>query len=239
MSSTPTQLTQVTVRALALGGKFIGDGVGYATVTISQGNKVLGRGTTGEGTPRFSDGSGITGLIMAEPYPWGAPVRADDSTAFTASLSITAPTLVTITVQAPASSKWASQAVTVSAQRWILPGLNLTGQCAVVLVVPGLLVGWNGPPSIASGGAISASVHMMCGCAIDNLFWPGENFNVVANLTPKGGGATTQVPLTWSSTSTFSGHVAAAAGTYDVRVFAVEVLNGNTGSATGTLTITK
>ena len=35
MSSTPAQLTQVTVRALALGGKFIGDGVGYATVTIS------------------------------------------------------------------------------------------------------------------------------------------------------------------------------------------------------------
>jgi hypothetical protein len=239
MSSTSTQLTQVTVRALALGGKFIGDGVGYATVTISQGNKVLAKGTTGEGTPRFSDGSGITGLIMAEPYPWGAPVRADDSTAFTASLAITVPTLVTITVQAPASSTWASQAVTVSAQRWILPGLNLTGQCAVVLVVPGLLVGWNGPPSIASGGAISASVHMMCGCAIDNLFWPGENFNVVANLTPKGGGATTPVPLTWSSTSTFSGPVAAAAGTYDVRVFAVEVLNGNTGSATGTLTITK
>jgi hypothetical protein len=33
--------------------------------------------------------------------------------------------------------------------------------------------------------------------------------------------------------------VTAAAGTYDVRVFAVEVLNGNTGSASGTLTITK
>src|SRR5258708_4496790 len=130
-----TNPTQVTVRALALGGKFIGAGVGYANVTLTETatGKVLAQGVTKTGTPRFSDGSGITGLIMAEPYSWGAPVRADDAPSFTTSLSLAAPTLVTITVKAPAGSSYASQAVTVSTQRWILPGVDLTEQCAVVL----------------------------------------------------------------------------------------------------------
>jgi hypothetical protein len=230
--------TQVTVRALALGGKFIGDGVGYANVTITDAasGKVLAGGLTSSGTPRFSDGSGITSFIMAEPYPWGTPVRADDATSFTASLSIEAPTLVTITAQAPVKASYASQAVTVSAQRWILPGMDLTGQCAVVLVIPGLLVLFNGLSGTGQDAIISASVKMMCGCSIDNLFWPGADFDVVAILTPTGGGSVTKIPLTWSSLSTFS-HSAPSSGSYSVQVFAVEALNGNTGSATGSLKI--
>jgi hypothetical protein len=236
--SNPTTITHVTVRALALGGKFIGQGVGYAQVTICEtaSGKVLAKGLTGEGTPRFSDGSGITAFIMAEPYPWGSPVRADDTTSFTTGLSLAAPTLVTITVQAPASSHHASQAVTVSAERWILPGWDLTGQCAVVLVVPGLLVAWNGLSGTGSDATISASVHMMCGCAIDDLFWPGANFEVVAIVTAKGEGEQLLIPLKWTSSSTFSA-AAPASGTYTVQVFAIEALNGNTGSASGSLTV--
>lgn len=59
---------------------------------------------TFESTPRFSDGSGINSLFMAESDSCCAPVRADDATSFPARPSITVPTLVTISVQATASS---------------------------------------------------------------------------------------------------------------------------------------
>jgi hypothetical protein len=115
--------------------------------------------------------------------------------------------------------------------------MNLTGQCAVVLVVPGLLVAWYGPAGTGSGATISATVHMMCGCAIDDLFWPGANFDVVAIVTPvAGGNALKPIPLKWTAASTFTGQ-APAPGSYSVQVFAVETLNGNTGSAAGSLTV--
>jgi hypothetical protein len=199
---------------------------------------VLARGTTSNGTPRFSDGSGITAFIMAEPYPWGSPVRADDATSFTASLFITVPTLVTITVKAPAAADQESQAVTVTTQRWILPGMDLTDQCAVVVVVPGLLVTWKGLTVTATSATISATVHMMCGCTIDNLFWPAANFEVIAILTPPTGPALPPITLAWTGPSTFSA-AAPASGTYTVQVFAVESLNGNTGSAVGSLSVSE
>lgn len=67
-----------------------------------------------------------------------------------------------------------------------------------------------------------AMVNMMCGCTIDNVFWPAASFSVVAALT--GGGA---IPLVYSGPSQFSADL--PPGSTVAGVTAVETINGNTG----------
>jgi hypothetical protein len=206
--------TNVSVYVLALGGKFLGSKVSFATVTITGGPSTVS-GTANMGYPAAQDGSGVTGLIMGQPLPWGTPVRTDDAASFTATLTLAAPTLVTV-------SATTSNQTTVSEQRWIVPGQDLTGSRAIILVVPGLLVT---VPSYSATTPFVAMVNMMCGCTIDNLFWPAGNFSVVAALS--GGG---MVPLVYSGPSQFSADI--PSGSKVVGVMAVEVINGNTGAST-------
>ena len=56
----------------------------------------------------------------------------------------------------------------------------------MVIVIPGLLTALTEPAAAATIVAgtpttITAQVRMMCGCMIDNLFWPAANFSVQAN----------------------------------------------------------
>jgi hypothetical protein len=169
MSVTPTS---VTVHVLALGGKFLGSKVDFATVTITAGTHTVS-GTANMGYPAGQDGSGVTGLIMGQPLPWGTPVRTDEAASFTTALPLASPTLATVRATAESGT-------TVSAQQWIVPGQDLVGPTAIVLLVPGLLVG---VPSPKATDPFVATVNMMCGCVIDNLFWPAENFSVVAHLS--------------------------------------------------------
>ena len=227
--------TKISVRALALGGKFVGQHVGFAMIDIygpDDADKPLASGLTDQGLVANTDGSGVTALIMDQPYPWGYPVRADEATEFTAEIALTEPTVLTFVATSVADPR-----ISVSCKRLIIPNLTLTGATAVVIVIPGLLTGLTEPAASASivAGApttITAQVRMMCGCMIDNLFWPAANFSVqaiISNASNEEGGQ----PLTLSyggQPSLFSApHTFPAPGDYYIRIVASE-MNGNLGA---------
>lgn len=228
-----TASTKISVRALAFGGKFIGSHVGFATIDIygpEDCDEPIASGLTNQGLVAGTDGSGVTPLIMDQPYPWGFPVRADEATDFTAEILLTEPTVLTFVATSVADPR-----ISASCDRLVLPGVPLTGAMAVVLVVPGLLTDLTEPAagaSIVAGTAttITATVRMMCGCLIDNLFWPQANFSVQANIS--NGGEVLMVPLSYAGQpSLFSApYTFPAPGQYEISIVATE-FNGNSGSA--------
>ena len=235
--SDPT--TTITVRALAYGGKFIGSHVGFANVAIldSTGN-TLASGLCDQNLVTGTDGSGVVSLIMGQPYPWGYPVRADEATEFTAELPLTEPAVLTFIATSVADPR-----ISVWVRRTVLPGVPLTGASAVVLVLQGLLTGVTAPAagsSIPAGTmvGITAQVKMMCGCLIDNLFWPAANFTVQAAVTDPSGNIDTETLNYSGSPSFFSGvYNFAASGEYQISATAIE-MNGNCGSSLEPVTVT-
>ncbi|HEX5702500.1 MAG TPA: hypothetical protein VFX97_04725 [Pyrinomonadaceae bacterium] len=228
MSSTTT----ISVRALAFGGKFVGQHVGFAMIDIygpDDADKPLASGRTDQGLVANTDGSGVTPLIMDQPYLWGYPVRADEATEFTAEIALTEPTVLTFVATSVADPR-----IAVSCKRLVIPNVKLTGAMAVVIVIPGLLTALTEPAASASIVAgtpttITAQVRMMCGCMIDNLFWPAANFNVQAIISNAGN----EEPLTLSyggQPSLFSApYTFPAPGDYSIRIVATE-FNGNLGA---------
>lgn len=230
-----TPKTKISVRALAYGGKFIGKPVGFARIDIydpQNPDKPLASGLTEHGLAQNTDGSGITPLIMGQPYPWGYPIRDELATEFTTDLTLTEPTLLTFVATTRQDPK-----VSVTCQRWVIPQVPLTGAMAVAMVVPGLLVGLASPtPGSVEGivpgvpTPITAQVRMMCGCLVENLFWPAANFNIHALISH--GGKTVNLPLSYTGQpSLFSApHTFHAYGAHEIRVIATE-MNGNTGTS--------
>ncbi|HWN09523.1 MAG TPA: hypothetical protein VNO50_09700 [Pyrinomonadaceae bacterium] len=237
----PPTTTTISVRVLALGGKFIGSHVGFATVDIygADPSTPLASGLTNEGLIENTDGSGVTALIMDQPYPWGFPVRADQATKFTAEIALTEPTVLTFVATSVADPRMSA-----SFTRWVMPNLPLTGAMEVVLVLPGLLTGLSVPAagaSIAAGTSttITAQVRMMCGCMIDNLFWPAGNFNVQAVITGVGDPQT--LTMAYSGTPSFFSvpYTFPSPGSYEISIVATE-MNGNLGyTAPVSITVTQ
>lgn len=226
--------TTLTVYALAYGGKFIGQGqsgVAYLTVTDANGQVVAGQSRQPITQGGKGDGSGITKAILAA-YPWGYPMSTAEAYSYTFSVPLTAPTQWTFTVEVFHAGVLKS---TASVQRNVWPGLQLVGPMSVIVVVPGLLCDLlpaDLPSTFQVGqpAVLTAHVYMMCGCQIDNHFWPGVNFDVRVVVTDADGAAVATVPLAWSSISTYTGSwTPGAAGAYGLRAFVVEVINGNTG----------
>jgi hypothetical protein len=228
-----TTTTTISVRALALGGKFIGSHVGFATIDIygpADAGQPLASGLTNQGLVEGTDGSGVTALIMDQPYPWGFPVRADQATEFTVEIPLDGPTVLTFVATSVADPR-----ISASCNRLVLPGVPLTGAMAVVMVIPGLLTALTEPAAGApvvegTPTTITAQVRMMCGCLIDNLFWPAGNFNVVATIT--GGGAPQTLTLGYSGTPSFfsAPYTFPGPGDYEITIVATEI-NGNLGGS--------
>jgi len=217
--------TPIAVRALAYGGKFIGEGVDYARIEITGQSGLLASGVADQGQAPGTDGSGITALIMGQSYPWGYPVRGDQAVEFLTVLPLDAPEVLTFTAISNAAQ------VSSSVSRLVLPGVALTGASAVVVVLQGLLAQLTAPTGATTAETtITAEIRMMCGCHIDNLFWPAANFTVTALIT--GNGQTLTVPLSYAGTpSLFSAQFTfPAAGPYEIAIQAAEI-NGNLGAA--------
>ena len=173
--------TQIDVRVVAKDGKYLGDDIGGALVTIHDVHtgELLARGTT-------SGGSGLQNLMdicvtRAEVLP------VDEAEVFTASLDLDQPRLIRVTAYGPLAAQ--QSANTVSLTQWIYPGKNITGGAkggGFLLEIPGLVVQILNPPThflpktAPPEIEIRANVTMMCGCPIGVPPWNPEQFEVMA-----------------------------------------------------------
>ncbi|HEX8905887.1 MAG TPA: hypothetical protein VF771_13645, partial [Longimicrobiaceae bacterium] len=158
------QKTTVEVRAIAAGGKFLGNDIGGAEITVRD-------AVTGEpvASGRVRGGSGVTNEIMGQPRDWGTPVPVDQSSALSFTLDLVEPRLLDITAYGPLGSLQSARRAAV--QQWVAPGMDLTGAQGVQVVIPGQLVEIVEPPThtqLATPGPVTirANVAMMCGCPI-------------------------------------------------------------------------
>jgi len=231
--------TTVEVRAIAAGGKFLGNDIGGAEITVRD-------AATGElvAHGRVRGGSGVTQQIMAARV-WGAPVPVSESSVLTVSLQITEPVLLDITATGPLGSLQSARRASV--QQWVVPGMDLTGPLGVQVVIAGQLVEIVEPPThtqLASPGAVTirANVAMMCGCPIQAAEpgsppppWPQGDFNVNALVYVLNGDAPAErvatVPMCYAGVSSqFTAEwTMPAAGFYEIVVVARQTATSNTG----------
>jgi hypothetical protein len=123
------------LRALAYGGKFIGEPVGFANVEIYKngGKQLVAKGKTDQGLVPGTDGYGVTEKIVAQPYLWGQPILADQATYFTAEIDLAEPEVLLFLVTSNANP-----AIKTCCYRQAIPNVPLTGDSAVVVVLAGI-----------------------------------------------------------------------------------------------------
>jgi hypothetical protein len=178
------QQTTVEVRAIAAGGKFLGNDIGGAEITVHD-------AMTGErvASGRVRGGSGVTSEIMNQPRDWGVPVPVDQSSVLSFTMDLVQPRLLDISAYGPLGSLQSARRATV--QQWVAPGMELTGEQGVQVVIAGQLVEIVEPPThtqLAAPGpvALRANVAMMCGCPLTSpdggqpAVWPQGGFTVTA-----------------------------------------------------------
>ena len=223
--------TRLTVRVIARGGKFLGDDIGGARVTVKEvaTGAILARGTV-------AGGSGDTAAIMAGARRRATPVPTTGASAFEAELAVSEPTEVEITAEGPSGGLQSSARV--SGTYWLVPGHDMTEGDGVLLELPGLLVQVMEPAthtalaSLPQAVRFEANVAMMCGCPIAEAGpWPASDFAVVATIR-RGGGEVATVPLTFTGrTSHFAGEwTVADPGFYTADVTAAQHGTTNTGA---------
>lgn len=243
--------TQIDVRVIAKDGKYLGDDIGGALVTIHDVHtgELLARGTT-------SGGSGQANLMdVSLTRSEGLPV--DEASVFTVSLDLCEPCLIRVTAYGPLAAQ--RSANTVSLTQWIYPGKDITGGVkggGFLLEVPGLVVQILNPPThylpqtAPQQIDIRANVTMMCGCPIGKGHppWHPDQFDVMA-VIKQGEYSSVELPLkydenapdgvpsqffnTWQVPCNETGQPQI----YEITVSAFQQKTGNTGVDKATIII--
>lgn len=220
--------TEITVRVISKGAKFVGTSMGGARVLLRDAD-------TGE---RLAEGvtagtTGSTDAIMREAQPHHAPVSTDDAAAFRATLDLTRPRRVEVVAFGPLAQPQATNRV--SATQWIVPGKHVTGGDAWLLELPGFAVDVLDPPAhqVRAGGPVllRANVTMMCGCPVaPGGLWDADRFEVRAILAHDGE-TVREVDLAYAGrTSEFEVRLEGLApGAWEATVYAYDPADGNTG----------
>jgi len=221
--------TEIAIRVISLGGKFVGTSMGGAEVIIRDVHtgEVLAKGVT-------SGTTGDTKRIMAGG-PRNQPVADAGAAAFLARIDLSEPRLLQAEVFGPLAQPQA--AVRVTAQQWVLPGGHLTTGDGWLLELPGLVVDVLDPPSHirtaqkAATMRLTANVTLMCGCPIEpGGTWDAARFDVKATVLREGKpgpGATLSYA---GATSRFAADVSLqGSGSYVVTVSATDRQTGATG----------
>lgn len=243
--------TQIDVRVIAKDGKYLGDDIGGALVTIhdAQTGELLARGRTrgGSGQANLMD----IALTRAQVLP------VDDASVFTVSLDLDEPRLLKVTAYGPLAAP--QSANTVSLTQWVYPGKNLTGGTqggGLLLEIPGLVVQVLNPPthflpvSAPEHIEIRANVTMMCGCPIGEGHppWHPAQFEVTAVIR-EGEADSMTLPLAYDkdaphgAPSQFAGkwrvpkNETSQPQIYAITVYAFQQKTGNTGVDNGTVII--
>jgi hypothetical protein len=243
--------TQIDVRVIAKDGKYLGDDIGGAFVTIHDVHtgELLARGTT-------SGGSGVENL-MDICVTRSQVLTVEQASVFTVSLDLDAPRLLKVTAYGPLAAQ--QSANTVSLTQWVYPGKDITGGVkggGFLLEIPGLVVQILNPPthflpqSAPRHIEIRANVTMMCGCpiGIGHPPWHPDQFEVTA-VIKQGGNDSVELPLTYDENaplgipSQFSGkwrvpkNNTTGSQIYTITVFAFQQKTGNTGVDKATVII--
>jgi hypothetical protein len=222
--------TQITVRVIAKGGKFLGADIGGSLVTIrnAQTGELLAKGTT-------TGGSGNTKEIMQTPRIRGTAIPTDMASEFAASFDIDEPLLLEVTAYGPLGGLQSAHKVT--ATQWMVPGKDITGGDGLLLEIPGLIVQVLEPathlglPSLPDEIKFAANVTMMCGCPISpGGIWDSADFEVGAQILLNGK-IIDEVAFQYAGqASQFTGSwTAKDYGYYEAVVYAYQPDSGNTG----------
>ena len=202
--------TRITVRVQARGGKFLGDDIGGAVVTIRDAmtGELFATGATagasGTLSPSYAGNASLSTIVTPgkaqSTVQWLLAVdtnsRKTTTSAFTATLVLDRPRLLAVEAFGPIGGLQSAHRAT--ATQWIVPGQNLTEPPGLVLLLPGLLVQVMSPathtafPPGSSKIALDvvANVAMMCGCPISNAPnnpWLPSDFDVSAEIREVGG----------------------------------------------------
>jgi hypothetical protein len=241
MSCTPTR---ITVRVIARDGKFLGDDIGGALVTIRDVH-------TGEllASGRTHGGSGPA-TLMTDKFTRNQPIPTQDPPSnnacrFDATLNLSGPRQVEISAYGPLAAQQSANRVT--ATTWIYPGKDISPcdslrEDGFLLEISGLLVQVLNPPAHwfpsnpnpQQAIPIEANVTMMCGCPIATKGpWLYTDFEVVATVLHNGSAkdfplqfeATAHAPSQFQTTQWIPGEY----GVYEITVHAYQKSTGNTG----------
>jgi hypothetical protein len=243
--------TQIDVRVIAKDGKYLGNDIGGALVTIHdvQTGELLARGTT-------DGGSGVANL-MEIAIPRSAVLTVEEASVFSATLNLNEPNLIRVTAYGPLAAQQAAN--TVSQTQWVYPGKNIIGGAnggGLLLEIPGLVVQVLNPPThylpqtAPDHIEIRANVTMMCGCPIGagHPPWHPAQFEVKA-IIKQGTTIAAEVLLEYDreeplgAPSQFYGNWSIPANTtgqpaiYEITVFAFQQKTGNTGVDRATIII--
>lgn len=248
-TSSFAESTDVTVRVLSKGAKFVGTSMGGVLITLRNADtsELLAEGVTAGGT-------GDTQRIMIDRHDRHGVRATDGSAQFTASLDIDDPVRLEVTAFGPLGQRQA--AATVSATQWVVPGKPINGGDGFLLELPGLIVDVLAPAAhsvhatsgaVAGEGAspltlqVDANVTMMCGCPLTpGGLWDTETFEVRARVKHNGERKPAlDFDLTYAgSASQFSGQLQATeGGVYEITVYGYQAENGNTGLDTVTVIV--
>lgn len=156
--------TQVEVRVLARGAKFIGGYSASARVVLSDADtgEVLAQGLTQGST-------GDTRRILGGGVDGDKRLSSDDAAVFRTTLALEHARRVTASVTGPLSQPQA--ATTVTSTQWLLPGRDVRQGDGWLLELPGLIVDLVEPAAFHWAERdrelpLQAVVTMMCGCAL-------------------------------------------------------------------------
>ena len=222
--------TEIEVRVLSKGAKFVGTSMGGVLVTLrdAQTQELLASGVAQGST-------GDTERIMKAPQPHHAPVSTPDAAVFRATLDLGAPRLVEVAASGPLGQRQAANRVT--STMWVVPGKHVKGGDGWRLELPGFAVDVLAPPAhqllrgLPQTVAVRANVVMMCGCPIEpGGLWDADRFEVRAQVS-RDGKRLRELPLRYAGeTSQFAAEIEVdAPGAWEVLVYAYDPANGNTG----------
>jgi len=221
--------TGIHVRVLSQGAKFVGSSMGGVEVILRDvdSGETLARG-------RVEGSTGDTAGIMKGALR-GGPVSTPDSGVWKGVVDLAEPRLLEVMARGPLAQPQAM--VSVSSQKWVLPGRGVTIGDGWLLELPGLVVDAIEPAAheqLAPGTTsrrIAVNVAMMCGCPITaGGMWDAKGFDVRAWLRQPDG-SQSDVTLAFAGrTGLFAGEIPLAGrGAYVVTVTAFDTKTGATG----------
>ena len=222
--------TQLEVRVISKGAKFVGTSMGGVLITIRNADtgELLAEGVTAGGT-------GDTDRIMKTALRRLEPLSTEDAAAFRTTLDLAIPQRLEVAAFGPLAQRQAANRVT--STMWVVPGKHVTGGDGWLLELPGFAVDVLDPPAAQRlrgaprAVAVRANVVMMCGCPVEpGGLWDASRFEVRA-VASRDGAKVREFAMRYAGqTSQFAGELAdLEPGSYEVLVYAHDPANGNTG----------